>query len=140
MSENKNMFKNTFIGVASLFSEIEYEDTPVSSVDQTQTQTQTQTTPQLSTTELFDTNIAIALEQTLREATQGSFSYINFKDTISKMKDSIPNEEQRFKAAFAAAEVMGNVSKQKLVNSAKKSLEVVIEEKNTFFNDVKQSL
>lgn len=141
----KEKFISKAAGFLSLFSEIEMDEKndeqskqQPPTVSRVMTDDVVPSSPVATKQSLFDMNIAMTLENTIRENTP-DFGYINFKDAIIKMKESMSSSDEAsiYKHAFLFANTAFKITKQKLINSAKHSVEIVRKEQEVFSNDIK---
>lgn len=130
-----NFLKNLFI-----------QDEPEQATS-TQPQTQVTSVPTPPTVQSVETNSTpvdtsktkALLRDALEQESSKEFDYLKYKKSLDAMKDLIPDEKTRFISSYITAKTLG-LSKEKLINTAEKSLKTLEKELNKFEEMVASSL
>lgn len=80
-----------------------------------------------------------ALLTSLKTAFNNQFDYLNFKQAVKSMESMQLDEATQYKSAFATASTLG-ITKQILIDSAKKYLQALENERSSFAEALKNQL
>ncbi len=100
---------------------------------------------QIDLSELFgaskdlDVDIIRTLLKALKSEHSNEFDFISFKQSVQNLKEMNMDEETSFKSAYATASTMG-MTKDKLLNSARKYQNALESERSSFANALKNQM
>lgn len=83
-----------------------------------------------------DPKVQEILEKALQDASKSdAFDYLKFRDTVESLKDTIDDEDTRFKVALKTAKTM-KIKPSDLVDSAQEYVDVVKTEKKNMLDAI----